>query len=47
MQHGCRRAQGYLFSRPIAGDAMETLLTSRCLPMPFLANRDALAEAVI
>jgi diguanylate cyclase len=47
MQHGCHRAQGYLFSRPIAGDAMETLLSSRYLPMPFLANRDALAEAAI
>jgi hypothetical protein len=25
---------------------MESLLASRYLPMPFLANRDALAEAV-
>src|SRR5271155_5667042 len=47
MQHGCRRAQGYLFSRPIAGNAMESLLTSRNLPMPFLADREALTEAVI
>jgi EAL domain-containing protein (putative c-di-GMP-specific phosphodiesterase class I) len=47
MRHGCRRAQGYLFSRPIAGNAMESLLSSRNLPMPFLADRDALAEAVI
>lgn len=47
LQHGCSRAQGYLFSRPIAGKAMESLLTSRCMPMPFLANRDALAEAAI
>jgi len=26
---------------------MESLLASRYLPMPFLADRDALAEAVI
>jgi diguanylate cyclase (GGDEF)-like protein len=47
MQHGCRRAQGYLFSRPITGDAMESLLASRGMPMPFLADREALAKAVI
>ncbi len=47
MQHGCRRAQGYLFSRPISGDAMETLMGSRGMPMPFLADREALAKAVI
>ncbi|HXO82883.1 MAG TPA: bifunctional diguanylate cyclase/phosphodiesterase, partial [Mycobacterium sp.] len=42
MQHGCRRAQGYLLSRPIAGKAMETMLSSRWMPMPFLGNREAL-----
>jgi len=47
MQHGCRRAQGYLFSRPITGDAMESLLASRGITMPFLADREALAKAVI
>ena len=47
VQHGCQRAQGFLFSRPIPSDAMESLLASRYLPMPFLADRDALAEAVI
>jgi diguanylate cyclase len=47
MQHGCRRAQGYLLSRPITGDAMETLLSSRWMPMPFLANSEALTAAVI
>ncbi len=47
MQHGCRRAQGYLLSRPIAGNAMETLLSSRWMPMPFLANSEALTAAVI
>jgi diguanylate cyclase len=47
MQHGCRRAQGYLFSRPITGGAMEALLASRGMPMPFLGDREALAKAVI
>ncbi len=47
MQHGCRRAQGHLLSRPIAGDAMESLLSSRWMPMPFLANSEALTAAVI
>jgi diguanylate cyclase len=46
MQHGCHRAQGYLFSRPIAGNAMEALLSSRYLPMPFLADSEALAKAI-
>ncbi|MDT5351992.1 MAG: hypothetical protein QOJ56_524, partial [Mycobacterium sp.] len=40
-------AQGYLLSRPIAGDAMEALLSSRWLPMPFLANSEALTAAAI
>jgi len=47
MEHGCRRAQGYLLSRPIAGDAMEALLSSRWMPMPFLGNSEALTAAVI
>jgi diguanylate cyclase len=47
MQNGCRRAQGYLLSRPIAGDAMEALLSARFMPMPFLANSEALTAAVI
>ncbi|MGO9098732.1 MAG: putative bifunctional diguanylate cyclase/phosphodiesterase [Mycobacterium sp.] len=47
MQHGCRRAQGYLFSRPIAGNAMESLLSSRWMPMPFLGDSEALVKAVI
>ena len=46
MQHGCRRAQGYLLSRPIAGKAMETMLSSRWMPMPFLGNREALTAAI-
>src|SRR5277367_5806342 len=43
VQHGCQRAQGYLFSRPIPSSDMESLLTSRYLPMPFLADSEALA----
>ncbi len=47
MQHGCHRAQGYLLSRPLANNAMESLLSQRWLPMPFLADREALADAII
>jgi diguanylate cyclase (GGDEF)-like protein len=38
MHHGCRRAQGYLFSRPVTGDDMERLLRSRRMPMPFMKD---------
>ncbi len=47
MQHGCRRAQGYLFSRPIGGNAMESLLSSRWMPMPFLGDSQALVKTAI
>jgi diguanylate cyclase (GGDEF)-like protein len=47
MHHGCRRAQGYLFSRPIPGHAMEALLSSRRMPMPFLTDHQALTRAVV
>lgn len=47
MQHGCHRAQGFLLSRPVPGDAMEALLSARWLPMPFLADREALSLGVI
>ena len=43
IQHGCHRAQGFLFSRPVSGDAMEALLSTRWMPMPFLADCEALA----
>jgi hypothetical protein len=36
-----------LLSRPIPANAMEALLSSRCLPMPFLGDSEALAEARI
>jgi diguanylate cyclase len=47
LQHGCQRAQGFLFSRPIPSGGMESLLSARSMSMPFLADKDALAEAVI
>jgi diguanylate cyclase len=47
MRHGCRRAQGFLFSRPIPSRAMEALLSAGWVSMPFLANKDALAETAI
>ncbi len=43
MQHGCHRAQGFLLSRPVPGDAMEALLAARWMPMPFLAEGEALS----
>jgi EAL domain-containing protein (putative c-di-GMP-specific phosphodiesterase class I) len=46
MQHGCHRAQGFLLSQPIPSSAMESLLSARWLPMPFLADSEALAEAI-
>jgi diguanylate cyclase len=47
MHHGCHRAQGFLLSRPIPSSAMESLLSARWLPMPFLTDNKALADAVI
>jgi diguanylate cyclase (GGDEF)-like protein len=44
MQHGCHRAQGFLLSKPVPGDAMEALLSARWMPMPFLADREALSQ---
>ena len=37
LRHGCHRAQGFLLSRPVAGDAMEALLAQRRIPMQFSA----------
>ena len=47
MRNGCHRAQGYLLSRPLPNNATEALLSAASMPMPFLANGEALAEAVI
>jgi diguanylate cyclase len=41
MQHGCHRAQGFLLSRPVAADAMESLLSGGRMRLPFLADREA------
>ncbi len=46
-QHGCHRAQGFLLSRPVPGDTMEALLSARWMPMPFLADREALTRGAI
>ncbi len=43
IEHGCHRAQGFLFSRPVAGDAMQSLLYGRRLRMSGLANDEALS----
>jgi diguanylate cyclase (GGDEF)-like protein len=47
MRHGCHRAQGFLLSRPLPGNAMESLLSQRWLPMPFLADSNALTPSTI
>jgi diguanylate cyclase (GGDEF)-like protein len=44
---GCHRAQGFLFSRPVAGDAMESLLSRRRVPMTCFADDEALSVAAI
>jgi diguanylate cyclase (GGDEF)-like protein len=47
MRHGCHRAQGYLLSRPLPANAMESLLSLRWMPMPFLADSQALTSNTI
>jgi diguanylate cyclase len=47
MRHGCRRAQGYLLSRPLPNDATESLLAEAWMPMPFLADSGALSANAI
>jgi diguanylate cyclase (GGDEF)-like protein len=42
MQNGCHRAHGYLLSRPLTGDAIEPLLSAGRIPMPYLADNQAL-----
>lgn len=43
LRHGCNRAQGFLLSRPVTGDAMESLLARRQIHLPFNAPNDFLA----
>ena len=38
MQYGCHRAQGFLLSRPVAAEDMESLLSTSWMPMPCLAD---------
>ena len=47
MQHGCHRAQGFLLSRPVPGNAMEALLAARWLPRPFVADHEVLSLGAI
>jgi diguanylate cyclase (GGDEF)-like protein len=47
IEHGCHRAQGFLFSRPVPGDAMESLLSRRRVPMTYFANAEALSVDAI
>ena len=47
IQHGCHRAQGFLFSRPVAGEDMESLLFRRRLQMTLFANDEALSADAI
>ena len=37
LRHGCHRAQGFLLSRPVAGEAMEALLAVGRIPVDFSA----------
>ena len=37
LRHGCYRAQGFLLSRPVVGDAMEALLARGRIPVDFSA----------
>jgi diguanylate cyclase (GGDEF)-like protein len=47
IEHGCHRAQGFLFSRPVAGEDMESLLSRRRLPMTYFAKEEALSVDAI
>jgi EAL domain-containing protein (putative c-di-GMP-specific phosphodiesterase class I) len=35
LDHGCRRAQGFLLSRPLTADATESLLAEGRVPVRF------------
>jgi EAL domain-containing protein (putative c-di-GMP-specific phosphodiesterase class I) len=47
IENGCHRAQGFLFSRPVAGEDMESLLSRRRLRMTSVANDEALSVDAI
>ena len=44
LRHGCRRAQGFLLSRPLAGEAMAALLSIGWMPLPFSATANPLVR---
>ncbi len=46
LRHGCNRAQGYLLSRPVTEDAMESLLSACRIPLPFSATDDSLVPVM-
>jgi len=46
LRHGCNRAQGYLLSRPVTADAMESLLSRRRMALPFDATDASLAPVL-
>jgi len=41
IQNGCHRAQGFLFSRPVPGEEMESLLNRRRLQTTYFASDEA------
>jgi EAL domain-containing protein (putative c-di-GMP-specific phosphodiesterase class I) len=47
LRHGCRRAQGFLLSRPLSGEAMAALLSIGWLPMPFSTSPSPLTRQAI
>lgn len=47
LQHGCRRAQGFMLSRPLAGEAMAALLSIGWMPLPFLTTSSPFARQAI
>ncbi len=47
LRHGCHRAQGFLLSRPVTGQDMESLLSTSRMPMTFLSDDEALSVRAI
>jgi diguanylate cyclase len=45
MRHGCHQAQGFLLSRPLPAGAMRSLLSTRRIAMPFLAESEVVGVA--
>ena len=43
IQLGCHRAQGFLFSPPVSGEDMESLLSRRRLRMTCFADDEVLS----